>query len=157
MYIVKIEKPLWTWQHLEHYLKYQDVYGFELTALEIERERDMLKCGLPGRRYAPEVECYDIYAETGELAGDIILTQSDLVPEVSIVVFDQFSGQGFAKRALRALIDLITCRFKKIEAVVKSDNPAICKARYILEGVGFTFECNLPGGGLLFVLYLSDN
>ena len=118
MKIIKTDTPLWNRQYLEHYMKYRNVYGLELTSETFEQEINLLEQGLSGRRYAPETECFEIYIETGELAGDITLTEVNHIPEVSIVIFDQYSGLGFAKRALADLIKLINNRFKTIEAVI---------------------------------------
>lgn len=152
MKIIKTDPPLWTWQHLEHYKKYSNVYGLELSTSQMEQEINLLEQGLPGRRHGPETECYDIYTEAGELVGEITLSQVNHVPEISIVIFKQYSGQGLAKRALAELVCLSKNNFKTIEAVVKSTNPFRNAVRHILESAGFVFKFKLPGGGLLFVL-----
>ena len=156
MNIIKTDTPLWTWKHLEHYEKYRNVYGLELTSAIIEQEINLLERGFPSRRYSPETECFDIYTEVGELAGDITLAHGNQISEVSIVIFDQYSGRGYAKRALAALISLSQSKFKTIEAVIKSTNPDANAARRILEREGFVFKFMLPSGGLMFALDFSD-
>lgn len=156
MKIIKNDDPLWTWKHLEHYRKYGDVYGLELTGAETERQIHLLRRGSPGRRYGRETECYDIYAETGELAGDITLTCINQIPELGIVIFDRFSGRGYAQKALAALKSIANEKYQRIEAVIKSSNPYRDEVRHILESEGFVFRCRLPGGGLFFELELMD-
>lgn len=151
MKVVKNDNPRWTWRHLEHYKKYRDAYGFGLTTAEFERESSLLLQGCPGRRYDFRTECYEIYAENGELAGEITLTLAE-VPELGIVVFDQYRNRGYARKALAFLAAFWKGKHPVIEAVVKSDNPARVTVRDILESGGFIFKCKLPGGGLLFVL-----
>lgn len=157
MKIIKNDKPLWTREHLAHYQKYRDVYGLELTNAEIEQEIRLLDCGSPGRRYSPETFCFDIYTAAGELAGDITLTPVDRGNdsyEVNIVIFDQYSGRGYAQEAVAELIALAQSSYniQSIEAVVKSTNPEMNAARRILEKQGFVYKLTLPGGGLLFSL-----
>jgi len=156
MNIIRTDNPLWTWQHLEHYKEYRNVYGPELTGTDIEQEINLMGQGFPVRRYAPETECFDIYTEAGELAGDITLTEVNQIPEVSIVIFKQYSGLGFAKKALADLIGLSKNRYKTFEAVIKSTNPDRNTAQHILENEGFVFRFKLPAGGLLYILDLSD-
>lgn|GEM_PF-5767407 len=155
MNIIKNDTPLWTWQHLEHYKRHRDVYGLELSSARIEQEIDLLKLGFPGRRYATDTECFDIYNEAGELVGDITLTPVNQIPELCVVIFDQYLNRGYAKKALSALIDISKRKFKTIEAIIKSTNSHRTTIQRILESEGFILKFKLPGGGLLFVLDLS--
>lgn len=156
MKIIRNNDPLWTAKHLEHYRKYGNVYGLELTGAEIEQQINMLQRGSPGQRYGPETECFDIYTEAGELAGDITLTLMNQIPELGIVIFDQFAGRGYAQKALAVLKSIAQKKYNRIEAVIKSTNPNRDEVRHILESEGFVFRSRLPGGGLFFELDLLD-
>lgn len=150
MRIIENHNPKWTEHHLKHVEKYQKAYGLEISQIDIVKEIQNIDMGHPTKRCSGNMRCFEIYDEHMYI-GDITLNKiTKDIYEMDIAIFDEYSGQGNAKRAINEFTKVFFLQNTglSLEAIVRNENPAKEKVQSLLIETGFTFIKELETGKL---------
>lgn len=145
--------PKWTERHLKHVDKYQKAYGLEISKRDISKELQNIGMGRPTSRCSDNMRCFELYVEHMHI-GDITLHMiTKDIFEMDIAIFDDYSGQGNAKRAINEFTKIFFLQDigLSLEAIVRNENPAKEKVQSLLIETGFTFDKEIETGKLFSI------
>ncbi len=136
-------QPVWTDDFISHVERHARVYNQSFAATEIAAERQRVRDGSPSPRHSGT--CYEILVDD-DVAGEIVVSvdSGEGDHELTVSVFDELSGQGVAKEALRQFIDVNDAW--PLSAVVRACNMRRDKVVGLLETLGFRI-CSAVDGG----------
>ena len=151
MKVIENKNPLWTEKHLEHVRKYRENYGLKNTEDDFEFELSNIREGRPSKRCNDDMRCFELY-NNGEHIGDITISKQDEgYHELDLVVFDEYADKGYAKEAIKEFINIYKIVIgKRLDVIVRAENPNKNKVKYILEFNGFKFQQCHVFGDLIF-------
>lgn len=139
----KKTNPLWTEKHLENVRlsSFKEAYGFEFTEEQINEQRTKIRNGSSERRISEDMECYEIWDDNIYI-GDISVNLSfeNPEPEIDIIIFAEYVGRGYAKKAIERFIDFEGKDFNIIRCTVRHENPNLSKVENIIENLGFKYS-----------------
>lgn len=106
----------WSKKHLDFLIMHKDAYGIDISEDNYNNEISNINRGQATLRCGENQKCYEIYDEEVYI-GDIVLEEDN---EISIIIFDEFSGKGHAYNAISLLIKEEKINY--LEAVVRHSN-----------------------------------
>lgn len=106
----------WSKKHLDFLIKHKDAYGIDISEDSYNNEISNINRGQATLRCRENQKCYEIYNEEAYI-GDIVLEEDN---EISIIIFDEYSGKGHAYNAISLLIKEEKINY--LEAVVRPSN-----------------------------------
>lgn len=147
--IVEERDPRWTLRHLEHLKKNQLAYGIKISENLYFEVFKNIEEGIPTERCETSSKCFNIFYKT-EYIGDIVLAKTfEDDRELDIFVFDEYSGKGYTKKAVKKFLECYDLQSdKKLQAIVRDSNNHKPKVVNILESNGFVKISRTDDGDL---------
>lgn len=136
-------------EELTHIRAYPEAYGLDVE--QVERLRQRFDAGEDVRRIGPAMRMWDIEVTDVGVVGSLTLSLDSLGNQsVSIAVWDQYARRGFAKAALRELVDLLKSErvLTEISADIEAGNPQAAAVEALLRSVGFAHDSLFGGWSL---------
>lgn len=133
MKLILNENPLWSKKHLEFFRKYQKSYGMVMTDGLFEKELNNITNDGPTERCSDDQHCYEIH-DNELYVGDIIINDDN---EIDILIFDEYSGNGYAYSAIKLFVEDYYNGETCPEAVVRGENCEKEKVKRVLNKLGF--------------------
>ncbi|MBU3204707.1 GNAT family N-acetyltransferase [Clostridium algidicarnis] len=106
----------WSQKHLDFLIMHREAYGVDISEEAYNKEISNINRGEATLRCTKNQKCYEIYNEEVYI-GDIVLEEDN---EISIIIFDEYSGKGHAYNAITLLIEEKKKNY--LEAVVRPSN-----------------------------------
>lgn len=157
MKIIENKEAVWTLNHIEHMRKYKKNYGVYIEEKDFLEEIDKINQGKPDRLINSKQRCFDIFIEN-ELIGNITISLlEERKGELCIVIFDQYTGNGYAKEAIKQFIDMYSRQIQDgyiIEVVIKAENPIKNKIIKIIESNGFQYKFTTTKKNLVYSIFI---
>ncbi len=141
--LIKNTNPLWTEKHLENIQLFSESYGLNFKDEDIYRQRMKIRDGNSDRRTLESMICYEIYSDNVYI-GDLNVALNYEIPEIDVIIFNEYGGNGYASKAIKRFIDFEGRKFNEIECTVRHKNPNLSKVKYIIEGLGFKYIYSSP-------------
>lgn len=130
--------PLWTEKHLDNIQLFNESYGLKFKDEDIHQQRMKIINGNGERRIFESMICYEIYSDNLYI-GDLNVELYYEKPEINIIIFNEYSGNSYAKKAIRKFIDFEGREFNEIECTVRHKNPNLSKVKNIIKDLGFKY------------------
>ncbi|MDF2543529.1 MAG: hypothetical protein K0S47_3247 [Herbinix sp.] len=146
MRLIRNYNPLWSKKHLEFFRKYQKSYGIIMTDAFFNKEFDNITYGKPTERCNADQQCYEIHVND-LYVGDIIIIDN----EIDILIFDEYSGNGYAYSAIKLFVENYYKCKTSLEAVVRGENCEKDKIKSVLNKLGFIHNCTSSEGNEIWI------
>ena len=130
------DNPLWTNRHIDNYLIHIDAFGELFNKKQIIEERQKIANSCSNKRVDYPNKCFEIYIDDKHI-GDINLHYVKEQPEMTFLIFDEFSNNGYAKRAIKKYLENGNNTDNCIECLVRHENKDYAKVVHILTSLNF--------------------
>lgn len=158
MKIIENNEAKWTIQHIKHMKKYRKNYGVDITNEDLDKEIENIKSGnasLLCGNY--DMRCFEVFINN-DLVGNITITINQSSYELDIVIFDEYSNNGYATEVIRIFTSTYHEDLGKVlVASVLKENSNREKVKKILFDSGFEFERETAKGTWKFSKKLNVN
>lgn len=147
--LIPHQSPTWTREALDHLVAHPDGYGMSVDAkllAEVSELRGAIDGGVPPARGVPPRGRFYTIVDDQKLVGELFVTLVDQIPELSIGIYGECQGQGYAKRAMTMAIEhLATKGHPVVDACVSLRNQNKAPIQAVLLACGF--QCRGQASG----------
>lgn len=129
--------PKWTLKHLEFMKQHsEECYGLKFDKNWYLEQKNKINLGNPDSRIEDGQVLYEIYDDINHI-GDITISIDLKIKELSISIFDEYSGKGYAKKAIEIYINLFHDNKYNLRGRILLSNRNIVKMQKIFSDLNF--------------------